>query len=120
MVPPSTSMSALSARKMRETLVPIGIVPTFFIAKFLASFYASHFRMSSPTLTYSRTATYHVRMRSYGQSCALAKALDVIGDRWTLLIVRELLIRDSCRYTDLQNGHPAIATNLLAERLCEL
>ena len=59
-------------------------------------------------------------MRSYGQNCALAKALDVIGDRWTLLIVRELMIRDGCRYTDLRNGLPGIATNLLAERLDDL
>jgi DNA-binding HxlR family transcriptional regulator len=59
-------------------------------------------------------------MKSYKQRCGLAKALDVIGDRWTLLIVRELLIRDGCRYTDLRNGLPGIATNLLAERLREL
>jgi DNA-binding HxlR family transcriptional regulator len=59
-------------------------------------------------------------MRSYGQNCALAKSLDVIGDRWTLLIVRELMIHDGCRYTDLRNGLPGIATNLLAERLNEL
>jgi len=59
-------------------------------------------------------------MRSYGQYCALAKALDVVGDRWTLLIVRELLLRDRCRYTDLRQGLPGIATNLLAERLKEL
>jgi DNA-binding HxlR family transcriptional regulator len=59
-------------------------------------------------------------MRSYGHYCALAKALDVIGDRWTLLIVRELLLREVCRYTDLRNGLPGIATNLLAERLKEL
>jgi DNA-binding HxlR family transcriptional regulator len=59
-------------------------------------------------------------MRSYKQHCGLAKALDIVGDRWTLLIVRELLIRDACRYTDLQNGLPGIATNLLAERLREL
>jgi DNA-binding HxlR family transcriptional regulator len=58
-------------------------------------------------------------MRSYGQFCALARALDVIGDRWTLLIVRELLLRP-CRYTDLRDGLPGIATNLLAERLREL
>ncbi len=44
----------------------------------------------------------------------------MIGDRWTLLIVRELLIRKSCRYTDLRNGLPGIATNLLADRLREL
>jgi DNA-binding HxlR family transcriptional regulator len=59
-------------------------------------------------------------MRSYKQYCAIAKALDVIGDRWNLLIVRELLLQGACRYTDLHNGLPGIATNLLAERLREL
>ena len=59
-------------------------------------------------------------MRSYGQYCAVAKALDVIGDRWTLLIVRELLQGGPSRYTDLRNGLPGIATNLLSERLRDL
>jgi len=59
-------------------------------------------------------------MRSYGQQCALARALDVVGERWTLLIVRELLIRDGCRYTDLRKGLPGIPTNLLADRLDEM
>ncbi len=59
-------------------------------------------------------------MRSYGQYCALAKGLDVVGDRWTLLIIRELLLRGPSRYTDLRNGLPGIATNLLAERLRQL
>ncbi len=59
-------------------------------------------------------------MRSYGQYCSVAKTLDVIGDRWTLLIVRELLARGPSRYTDLRHGLPGIATNLLAERLREL
>jgi DNA-binding HxlR family transcriptional regulator len=59
-------------------------------------------------------------VRSYKQRCGLAKALDVVGDRWTLLIVRELLIRTACRYTDLRAGLPGIATNLLADRLREL
>jgi DNA-binding HxlR family transcriptional regulator len=59
-------------------------------------------------------------MRSYGQYCGVAKALDVIGDRWSLLIVRELLIRDGLRYTDLRDGLPGIASNLLAERLRQL
>jgi DNA-binding HxlR family transcriptional regulator len=59
-------------------------------------------------------------MRSYEQYCAVAKALDVVGDRWTLLIVRELLLRDASRYTDLMDGLPGIATNLLANRLREL
>jgi DNA-binding HxlR family transcriptional regulator len=59
-------------------------------------------------------------VRSYGQYCAVARTLDVLGDRWSLLIVRELLLRGSCRYTDLRNGLPGIATNLLADRLREL
>jgi DNA-binding HxlR family transcriptional regulator len=59
-------------------------------------------------------------VRTYGQLCPLAKALDVIGDRWSLLIVRELLIRGPCRYTDIRNGLPGVATNLLADRLREL
>lgn len=59
-------------------------------------------------------------MRSYSQICGVAKGLDVIGDRWTLLIVRELLIRGAARYTDLRNGLPGIAPNLLVARLREL
>jgi len=59
-------------------------------------------------------------MRSYGQYCSVAKALDVIGDRWSLLIIRELLLQGPCRYTDLRNGLPGIATNLLSDRLREL
>jgi len=59
-------------------------------------------------------------VRSYGQYCGVARALDAVGDRWNLLIVRELLLRGPCRYTDLQHGLPGIATNLLAERLRDL
>ncbi len=59
-------------------------------------------------------------MRSYSQYCSFAKALDVIGDRWTLLIIRELLLVGPSRYTDLRNGLPGIATNLLSERLRDL
>src|SRR3954449_9373493 len=59
-------------------------------------------------------------MRSYDEYCAIAKSLDVIGDRWTLLIVRELALRGACRYTDVRKGLPGIASNLLADRLREL
>ena len=59
-------------------------------------------------------------MRSYNEYCAIAQALDVVGERWSLLIVRELLIRGPSRYTDLRFGLPGIATNLLADRLREL
>jgi DNA-binding HxlR family transcriptional regulator len=54
--------------------------------------------------------------RSYDQYCGLAKALDLVGERWTLLIVRELLMGPK-RYTDLRESLPGIATNLLADRL---
>ena len=59
-------------------------------------------------------------MRSYSQYCSVAKALDLLGERWTLLLVRELLARGACRYTDLRDGLPGIATNLLADRLRDL
>lgn len=59
-------------------------------------------------------------MRTYGQYCALAKALDVIGDRWTLLLIRELMTRRTARYTDLRDGLPGIASNLLSDRLRDL
>jgi DNA-binding HxlR family transcriptional regulator len=58
-------------------------------------------------------------VRRYRQFCPLARSLDLLGDRWSLLVVRELALRP-CRYTDLRDGLPGIATNLLAERLREL
>ncbi len=59
-------------------------------------------------------------MRSYDEYCAVAKSLDLVGDRWTLLVVRELAQRGPARYTDLRNGLPGIASNLLADRLRDL
>lgn len=56
-------------------------------------------------------------MKTYRQYCAIARSLDVVGDRWVLLIVRELLALGPSRYSDLRRGLPGIATNLLAERL---
>ncbi|HKN93148.1 MAG TPA: winged helix-turn-helix transcriptional regulator [Thermoleophilaceae bacterium] len=58
-------------------------------------------------------------MRSYQQYCPAARALDVIGERWTILVVRELLAGPK-RYTDLQDGLPGIGPNVLAERLRSL
>lgn len=58
-------------------------------------------------------------MRSYDQFCGLARALDHVGHRWTLLIVRELLPGPK-RFTDLREGLPGIANNLLADRLRQL
>jgi DNA-binding HxlR family transcriptional regulator len=57
--------------------------------------------------------------RSYGQYCGLARALDVVGDRWNLLIVRQLLMAPT-RFRELLDGLPGVATNLLTERLRDL
>jgi DNA-binding HxlR family transcriptional regulator len=54
--------------------------------------------------------------RSYNQTCSVAGALDILGERWTLLVVRELLSGPK-RYNDLLDGLSGIGTNLLAERL---
>ena len=57
--------------------------------------------------------------RTYKQFCPLARSLDILGERWTLLIVRNLLVGPQ-RYKDLLDGLPGIGTNLLAARLKEL
>jgi DNA-binding HxlR family transcriptional regulator len=54
--------------------------------------------------------------RNYSQYCPLAYALDLVGERWTFLIIRELLYSPR-RFTDLLNGLPGIGTNLLSKRL---
>lgn len=57
--------------------------------------------------------------RSYGQYCGLARALALIGERWALLIIRDLLVGPR-RFTDLKHGLPRIPTNVLSDRLKEL
>jgi DNA-binding HxlR family transcriptional regulator len=54
--------------------------------------------------------------KTYDQYCPVARALDVVGERWTLLIVRDLLMGPK-RYTDLRDGLPGIATDILTARL---
>ncbi|HSO95348.1 MAG TPA: helix-turn-helix domain-containing protein [Acidimicrobiia bacterium] len=57
--------------------------------------------------------------RTYGQFCPVARSLDVLGERWTLLIVRELLLGPQ-RYSDLRDRLPGMWSNLLAQRLRDL
>lgn len=59
------------------------------------------------------------RRRSYDQHCAAARALDLVGDRWTLLVVRELLAGPR-RYTDLHADLPGVSTDMLAGRLKDM
>jgi DNA-binding HxlR family transcriptional regulator len=58
-------------------------------------------------------------MRTYGDGCAIAQALDLVGERWALLVVRELLLGPK-RYTDLRRGLPNASPNVLSQRLAEL
>jgi len=57
--------------------------------------------------------------RSYGQICGVSRALEIVGERWALLIVRDLLAGPK-RFTDLRQGLPRIPTNVLSARLKEL
>ncbi|HLY25515.1 MAG TPA: helix-turn-helix domain-containing protein [Aggregatilineales bacterium] len=66
-----------------------------------------------------KSATGKTEYKSYGLDCPIARTLDVIGDRWTLLIIRDLL-RGTHKYQDLLDSLTGISTNLLAERLARL
>lgn len=58
-------------------------------------------------------------MKSYGQFCGLARAAEVLGERWSLIILRDLLV-GSKRFNELRQGNPGIPSNLLTTRLREL
>jgi DNA-binding HxlR family transcriptional regulator len=60
-----------------------------------------------------------VATRAYGQYCGFARALEVVGERWAMLIIRDLLAGPK-RFTDLQRGLPRIPSNILTARLKEL
>jgi DNA-binding HxlR family transcriptional regulator len=59
------------------------------------------------------------RRRTYGDSCGIARALDLVGERWALLVVRELLLGPK-RFTDLREGLPNLGPDVLSQRLREL
>jgi DNA-binding HxlR family transcriptional regulator len=60
-----------------------------------------------------------ITMRTYGDGCGIAHGLDLVGERWALLVVRELLLGPK-RFTDLRAGLPNASPNVLSERLREL
>src|SRR5438309_6535269 len=77
-------------------------------------------RFASSTFTTASTAAMIQCMaKHYDHYCPVAHALDVVGDRWALLVVRELM-QGPKRYTDLAEGLPGIGTNILAARLRHL
>jgi DNA-binding HxlR family transcriptional regulator/putative sterol carrier protein len=74
-----------------------------------------------PNLPLSAQAEYTLRVttRTYGQYCGIACALELVGERWALLIVRDLILSPK-RFTELQRGLPRIPSNVLSARLKEL
>src|SRR3954467_9761360 len=58
-------------------------------------------------------------MRTYGDRCGVARALDVVGERWALLVVRELVLGPK-RFTDLRTGLRGVSTDVLSQRLRQL
>src|SRR3977135_4300489 len=78
------------------------------------------FLFASSNFTTASSAAMIQRMaKHYDQYCPVAHALDVVGDRWALLVGREL-IQGPKRYTDLAEGLPGIGTNILAAPLPDL
>lgn len=61
-----------------------------------------------------------VTQRSYDLNCPIAKSLDIMGDRWTLLILRDLFIHETCRYVELRESLIGISPTLLSHRLKDL
>jgi len=79
-----------------------------------------HARFLSTSSNHQDRFSYYASgMKTYGQRCPLARGLDIVGERWTLLVVRELMLGPR-RYTDLADGLPGVGTNILAARLADL
>jgi DNA-binding HxlR family transcriptional regulator len=55
--------------------------------------------------------------KGYDQECPIARALDIVGERWSLLVLRDLLRKGPLRFQDLERGLPSIAPNTLSSRL---
>ena len=68
---------------------------------------------------HARIQVVDTRRRTYDNACAAAHALDLVGERWALLVVRELVLGPK-RFTDLRGGLPHVSPNVLAQRLREL
>jgi DNA-binding HxlR family transcriptional regulator len=75
---------------------------------------------TNSTVGYQDSSTARIAgVRTYGDPCGIARALDVVGERWALLVVRELLLGPK-RFTDLRAGLPQVGPDMLAQRLREL
>lgn len=67
-----------------------------------------------------KTSTTAACPEDYRSTCPIANVLDIVGDKWTLLVVRDLLLLGKHRYGEFQNSPESIPTNILADRLKRL
>src|SRR5256885_747923 len=104
------SMPAQSTSSASQRDVPVGLWWSFCTALVINK----HLSESQV-----RARICSMRCRTYGQFCGLAHALELVGERWALLIIRDLVLGPK-RFTDLHRGLPRIPTNVLSARLKEL
>jgi len=77
--------------------------------------------MYHTVMSYSRSKETTISaQRSYDMNCPIAISLDLMGDRWTLLILRDLFIHSTCRYVELRDSLSGISPTLLSQRLKDL
>src|SRR5690348_10881807 len=114
-----TALRSASASHLRRSEVTMSS-RSFHLSSVDLQSNRSSLQLASKTFTTaSLRATLQVMAKTYDHYCPMAHALDMVGDRWELLIVRELLPGPK-RYTDLAEGLPGIGTNILAARLRDL
>src|SRR5258706_4414264 len=114
-----TALRSASASHFRRSVATIG-AQSFRLRREGLQPSRCHLLFTSSTFTTTSSAAIIGRMaKHYDQYCPVAHALDVVGDRWALLVVRELT-KGPKRYTDLADGLPGIGTNILAARLRDL
>ncbi len=99
--------------------IAVGVDGVLAAAHELAPVTFDQLAWSKPRLVDQGEGSIAATTRTYGDGCAIARALDVVGERWALLVVRELLLGPK-RYTDLRRSLPNASPNVLSERLREL
>src|SRR5258708_21493356 len=114
-----TALRSANASHLRRSVATIR-APSFRLRREGLQPSRYHFCFASIPFTRASSAAMIQRMaKHYDQYCPVAHALDVVGDRWALLVIRELT-KGPKRYTDLAEGLPGIGTNILAARLRDL
>src|SRR5215216_3070872 len=82
--------------------------------------YGARYQLQNLQLRSGRLRADNSAMHGYGQFCAIAQASEVLTERWTPLVIRELALTGSRRFNDIQRGVPLMSSSLLSKRLRQL